>query len=209
MQDEAMAKVQTVSNEIDEPVNIGDRAIDNLKFIRETMERSTSFTAVPGYGGILMGTTALVAAYIANSQASLRDWLIVWLTEAVLAFFIGLLAMWQKSKLSNTSILSVPAKKLLMNSVPPMLCGVFITLVLYRFGHFEAMIPVWILCYGAAVVCGGAFSVKPVPLMGWCFLAIGVLAIWVPAGYGNTLMAASFGVLHIVFGFVIGRKFGG
>jgi hypothetical protein len=202
-------KIQTGKQATNEPINIGDRAIDNLQFIRETMERSAVFTSVPGYGGILMGATAVAAAYIANSQATVRDWLIVWLTEAVLAFFIGLLAMWQKTKLSKTSILSTPAKKLLMNALPPMLCGVFITLGLWRFGHFEAMIPVWILCYGAAVVCGGAFSVKPVPLMGWLFMAVGAAAFFLPAGFGNWMMALSFGALHIVFGFVIGRRFGG
>jgi len=207
-----MARTQVIRKEEiepNQPVNIGDRALDNLKFIRETMERSTVFTSVPGYGGILMGATAIVAAYIAHSQASIRDWLTVWLTEAVLAFFIGLLAMWQKTKISKTSMFSTPARKLVMNSLPPMLCGVFITLGLWRFGHFEAMIPVWILCYGAAVVCGGAFSVKAVPLMGWCFIALGAIAFFLPANTGQLMMGLSFGLLHIVFGLVIGRKFGG
>jgi hypothetical protein len=206
-----MARTQTIRKEeieTNEPFNIGDRAIDNLRFIRETMERSTVFTSVPGYGGILMGATAVVAAYIAGSQVS-RDWLTVWLTEAVLAFFIGLLAMWQKTKLSKTSMFSTPARKLVMNSLPPMLCGVFITLGLWRLGHFEMMIPVWIICYGAAVVCGGAFSVKAVPLMGWCFMTVGAITFFLPAGFGNSMMGLSFGVLHIVFGFIIGRKFGG
>ena len=208
-----MAQTQQIRKDeprLNEPVNIGDRAIDNLQFIRETMERSTVFTSVPGYGGILMGATAVVAAYIAFSQTPLsRDWLVVWLTEAVLAFFIGLLAMWQKTKLTKTSLFSTPARKLVMNSLPPMLCGVFITLGLWRFGHFEAMIPVWILCYGAAVVCGGAFSVKAVPLMGWCFIALGAIAFFLPVRLGDVMMGLSFGALHIVFGFIIGRKFGG
>jgi hypothetical protein len=93
-----MAKIQAIKkeeNEINMPVSIGDRAFDNLQFIRETMERSTHFTAVPGYGGILMGATAIGAAYIANGQAYLGNWLIVWIVEAFLAFAIGLLAMWQ------------------------------------------------------------------------------------------------------------------
>ncbi|MGI8883032.1 MAG: hypothetical protein ACR2IA_02150 [Pyrinomonadaceae bacterium] len=207
-----MAKIQAMRNqeiETNAPVSLGDRAFDNLQFIRETMERSTVFTSVPGYGGIFMGITAIVAAYIANNQPFVRDWLIVWLAEAFLAFTIGLFALWQKSKISKTSLLSAPAKKLLMNSLPPMLCGVFITLGLWRFGHFEAMVPTWILCYGAAVVCGGAFSVKVVPIMGWCFIALGAIAFFLPTGLGNSMMGLSFGVLHIVFGFIIGRKFGG
>ena len=207
-----MAKVQSIRKEqIDknQPVNIGERAIDNLQFIRETMERSTHFTAVPGYGGIFMGVTAIAAAVIANFQPLVRNWLIVWLAEASLAFAIGLFAMWQKSKITKISLLSAPAKKFAMSFLPPLLCGFLISLGLWRFGHFEMMIPVWILCYGAAVVCGGAFSVKAVPIMGWCFIALGTIAFILPAGYGNWMMALSFGALHIVFGIIIARKFGG
>ena len=207
-----MAKLNAVRKlETDErePVNIGERAFDNLQFIRETMEGSTVFTTVPGYGGMLMGATAIAAAFVAASQVKIKDWLIVWLCEAVLAFFIGLVTMWQKTKIAETSLLSAPAKKMIFSSLPPMLCGVFITLGLWRAGHFEVMIPVWILCYGAAVVCGGAFSVKAVPLMGWCFIALGAAAFGLPNSLGNLMMAASFGVLHIIFGIVIARKFGG
>src|SRR6185369_16097373 len=113
-----MAKLHAFKEEeiqINEPSSLGRRAIDNLEFIRETMERSTSFTAVPGYGGMLMGVTAIVAAYIANGQAYLRDWLVTWLIEAGLAFAIGLLAMWQKSKIAGTPLVSTPAKKFAMS----------------------------------------------------------------------------------------------
>lgn len=192
-----------------EPVNIGDRAIDNVRYIREMMERSTHFTAVPGYGGMLMGVTALVAAYIAAQQIYLRDWLIVWLMEAGLAFAIGLLAMWQKSKIAKASLLSAPARKFAFGFVPALLCGVVITLGLWRYGHFEMMAPVWMLLYGASVVTGGAFSVRVVPVMGWIFIAIGALAFALPASFGNILMGASFGVLHVVFGLIIARRYGG
>lgn len=206
-----MAKPRTIRKEeyADEPVSLGGRAIDNLQFIRETMERSTHFTAVPGYGAVLMGVTAVVAAYIANSQPTVRDWLIAWLGEAALAFAIGLLAMWQKSKLANTSLTSVPAKKFAMSFVPPLICAVVITIGLWRLGQFEAMIPVWILLYGASVVTGGAFSVRVVPVMGWCFIAIGAVAFFLPAGWGNVMMGLSFGLLNIIGGLIIARRYGG
>ncbi len=206
-----MAKQQTIRTErpADEPVNISDRALDNLKFIRETMERSTSFTAVPGIGGILMGVTALGAAYIASQQIYLRNWLIVWLTEAFLAAAIGLLAMWQKSKLADQSLFSTPARKFAFGSIPPLVCGIAITLGLWRYEHYEMLPGVWMLCYGAAVVNGGAFSVKAVPVMGWLFIAFGAAAFALPAGFGNYLMAASFGLLHMIFGAVIAKRFGG
>lgn len=207
-----MPKIEAIhkeKSEVNEPASIGDRAMDNLRFIRETMERSTHFTAVSGYGGILMGVTAVVAAYIAHQQPVLRDWLIVWLTEAGLAFAIGLLSMWQKSKIAGVPLITAPAKKFAFGFLPPLVCGVAITLGLWRFGYFEAMAPVWMLLYGAAVVTGGAFSVRVVPVMGWIFMAVGALAFALPAGYGNILMGASFGLLHIVFGAIIARRYGG
>ena len=207
-----MGKIEPILKEQQthrEPVSISDRAADNLKFIRETMERSTHFTAVPGYGGALMGVTAIAAAYIAAQQIYLRDWLLVWLTEAGLAFAIGLLAMWQKTKIAKSSLLSAPARKFAFGFVPPLAAGVAITLGLWKYEHYEVMAPVWMLLYGASVVTGGAFSVRIVPVMGWMFLLLGAITFALPAAYGNLLMGASFGLLHVVFGLIIGRRYGG
>src|SRR5207248_121379 len=115
----------------------------------------------------------VVAAYIANGQPVIKDWLFTWLVEAFLAFAIGLLAMWQKSRIVATPLFSTPAKKFALSFAPALIVGVVITLGLFRVGQFELMVPVWMVCYGAAVVCGGAFSVRVVPVMGWCFIALG------------------------------------
>jgi hypothetical protein len=192
-----------------EPPSLGGRAIDNLQYIRETMERSTSFTAVPGYGGMLMGATALATAFIANQQIYLRNWLLVWLTEAVLAFAIGLLAMWQKSKIAKTSLLSSPARKFATSFAPPVIVGAALTLGMWRFEHYELMAATWMMLYGTAVIGGGAYSVRAVPVMGWLFVAMGAITLALPKGFGDEMMAASFGLLHIVFGFIIARKYGG
>jgi len=191
------------------PINIGDRAIDNLRYIRETMERSTRFTAVPGLGGVLMGVTAVAAAYIAHQQAYLRNWLIVWATEAILAVAIGLLSMWQKSKTTDQSIASAPARKFALGFLPPLLCGFIASLGLWDLGRYELMPAFWMLFYGSAVVAGGAFSVRAVPIMGWLFIAFGAAAFAVPAELGDVMMAASFGGLHIIFGTMIAKYYGG
>ena len=193
----------------DEPVSLHDRAAENLKFIRDTMEGSSRFTAVPGYGGVLMGVTAVAAACIANQQIYLVDSLTAWLVEACLAFAIGLLAMWQKSKIAGQSLISTPARKFAMSFAPPLLAGVVIVLGLWRSGHYYEMAPVCMVSYGAAVACGGAFSVRVVPIMGWLFIVAGAAAFVIPANYSNLMMAASFGLLHIVFGTVIAKKYGG
>lgn len=204
-----MAEHNTAKRIDNEPIDLSDHAIDNLAFIRETMERSTSFTAVPGYGGMLMGVTAIVTAYIANGQDYLRNWLIVWVTEAFLAASIGLLAIWQKSKIGGQSLLSAPARKFALNFAPPIVVGVALTFGLWRFEHYGVMAAMWMLCYGAAVISGGAYSVKAVPVMGWCFIVLGAVTLTLPRGYGDEMMAASFGLLHIIFGAVIARKYGG
>jgi hypothetical protein len=173
------------------------------------MERSTHFTAVPGYGGMLMGVTALATTYIASQQAYSRDWLITWLVEACLAFSIGLLAMWQKSKLAQQSLFSIPAKKFAFGFTPPLAAAMVITLGLWRYEHYEVMAPVWMMLYGVSVVTGGAFSVRIVPVMGWLFILFGSVAFVLPAAYGNYLMGASFGLLHIVFGAMIAKRYGG
>ena len=207
-----MANVSPLRNEPvpqDEPVNIGDHAMDNVRFIREMMERSASFTAVPGYGGMLMGATAVAAAYVASMQVYLVNSLAVWLGEAALAFAIGLLAMWQKSKIGGQSLVSVPAKKFAFGFTPPLLAGVIIVLGVWSKGSYEVLAPICIVSYGVAVICGGAFSARVVPVMGWCFMAVGAAAFLLPSTYSNLMMGLSFGALHIIFGAIIARRYGG
>ncbi len=207
-----MAKIQALRKEMDEanaPVNIGERAMDNLQFIRETMERSSVFTSVPGYGGALMGVTAIGAAFIAHNQPLTSDWLIVWLVEAILAFLIGLFALWQKAKNSGVSLVSVPSKKFAFAFAPPIIAGIVLTTLFYYRGFYPFLPCVWLTLYGTAVVTGGAYSVKIVPIVGWIFIAIGTVAAFAPASAGNLLMALGFGVLHIVFGLIVARKYGG
>jgi hypothetical protein len=117
--------------------------------------------------------------------------------------------MWQKSKIADQSLVSIPAKKFAFGFIAPLVAAVAITLGLWRYEHYEIMAPVWMLLYGTAVVTGGAFSVRVVPFMGWFFMAAGALAFALPAVYGDYLMGASFGLLHIVFGAIIAKRYGG
>ncbi len=207
-----MAMMQPIPREEieeNEPPTLHGRAMDNLAFIRETMERVSSFTAIPGYGGALMGATAIGAAVIAHNQPSIRGWLITWLLEACLAFVIGIFAMWQKAKNSGASLNSAPARKFAYGFAPPIMAGVILTALLYFKGLFAFMPTVWLTLYGTAVVTGGAYSVRIVPIVGWIFVGLGLVSVFLPTSYGNFIMAIGFGALHVVFGLIVARRYGG
>src|SRR5215510_9260694 len=150
-------------------VSINEKAVENLKYIRETMERAGSFTAVPGWGGILMGVSALLTAFLTPKLPSRRSWVEAWIGEALLAICIGLFAIVQKSKAVKSPILYGPGRKFALSLLPPMFAGGILTVFLYRHGLYELMPGMWLLLYGVAVMTGGAFSVSVVPMMGLSF----------------------------------------
>lgn len=192
-----------------EPVEMHAHAIDNLRYIRKTMERAGSFTAVPGIGGMLMGSTALAAAWMASHQPKGFGWIAIWIGEAFVALLIGLAGAELKSRRAKLPLVSGPARKFVAGFAPAMLAGALLTAVLFRAGHPEFLPGVWMLLYGAAVVSGGGASVRIVPLMGACFMAAGAAALWWPQLSGDAFLASAFGGLHIVFGTVIAVKYGG
>lgn len=184
------------------------QAMDNLRYIRQTMEHAASFTAVPGWGTALIGLTALTAA-AAAAQAEGAAWLGIWVGEAILALAIGLVAMRLKSRAAGAPLLAGNGRRFLMSFSLPMVAGAILTLALQRAGATHLLPGTWLLLYGTAFAIGGAFSVKVVPVMGACFMALGIAALFAPAALGNAFMAAGYGVLHLVFGVIIARRHGG
>jgi hypothetical protein len=180
-----------------------------LRFIRETMERSASFTAASGWGQMVIGLTAVVAAWVASHQASAASWTGVWLGEAALALAIAVAAMQIKARFAGLPLTSGPGRKFAVSFLPPLAVGAVLTLVFYRAGLASALPGMWLLLYGTGVVTGGAFSVSILPVMGLCFMLAGLAAFLTPSSWGNWWMAACFGGLHLIFGPWIARKHGG
>ncbi|HTR38144.1 MAG TPA: hypothetical protein VMH80_19680 [Bryobacteraceae bacterium] len=204
-----MATVQPIRAARREPVSLQNHAMDNLQFIRDTMERAGSFTAVPGWGGFAMGVSALVAAGIASRQSSIDAWLLVWLVEGVFAIALGAFTMKRKADSAQIPLLSAPARKFVLSFAPPLVVGALLTLILLRAGLTSAIPGTWLLLYGSGVVTGGAFSVRVVPVMGLCFMLIGAIALFCPLTWGTAFLGAGFGGLHVIFGIIIARRFGG
>lgn len=192
-----------------EPPALHARAMDNLAFIRDTMEAAGSFTAVSGWGMVAVGIIATVAAMIASAQHSVLQSLYVWLVAAALAPAVLLWAIVRKARRARMPLLSGPGRKFVLSFSPPMLVGALLTIVLYRAGVVETIPGMWLLLYGTAVVAGGAFSVKIVPVMGICFMVAGTVAVFAPPAWNDWIMAVAFGGLHIAFGIPIARRHGG
>jgi hypothetical protein len=198
------------------PRPLHDRALDNLQFIRSTMERAGSFTAVPGWGMVVLGVTALAASAIAGSLpvapvygAPHGRWLWVWMFEALLGAGIGTAALLYKALRAGDTIIHGPARRFGLSVLPPFIVGALLTYVLWQAKQLALLPALWLLCYGTGVVTGGAFSLRVVPVMGLCFMLLGAVALFTPPALHVWLLAAGFGGLHIAFGLIIARRYGG
>lgn len=204
-----MGSIRLVTPEKEEPPALHQRAMDNLQYIRETMERATAFTGISGWGQVAIGVTAFATSLIASQQKTFQGWLAVWCAEAVVALLIAGWSMDRKARAAKMPLLTGPGRKVAFSLSPPLFAGALMTVVLYRAGLTDAIPGLWLLLYGTGVVTGGMFSVSVVPLMGLCFMTLGAAAFLAPPGFANWFMAAGFGALHIVFGVIIARRYGG
>lgn len=189
---------------------IHDHALHSIRTIREAMERSTAFTSIPGWGGCAIGATAIVTSFLAsNFVLQPRLWVMAWLADAAVSVTIAAAMMYAKARRANVSLTAGPARRFFISYSAPLLGAALITLALVRASMFTPLPAIWLLLYGASFISSGSFSIRVVPIMGLCFMLLGLGACFVPLSIGNILMGAGFGVFHIVFGLIIARSYGG
>lgn len=195
--------------ESSQPVALGDRAVDDIRFIRRTMERGPAFTAVPGWGGVGMGAAGLAAAVVGATRPTETGWLGAWLTAAAVAVAIGAWSMRRKARSAGLRFVSGSGRKFVLGFLPPAVAGVLLTIGLWQAGSVGLIPGAWLLLYGAAVATAGSFSVRVVPVMGACFMALGAVALLGPETWHDALLGTGFGALHVLFGLHIARNHGG
>ena len=189
--------------------HLRSHAAGNIRFIRDTMERASSFTAIPGWGGVAMGVTALLASALSLHARTREQWLGIWLAEAFVAIAIGVWAMARKARRTRTDLFSGPARRFLLTLTAPLGAGAVLTLALERAGLVTLLPGIWLLLYGTAVLTAGSMSVRIVLVMGALFMLLGAAALSSPANWGTAYLAAGFGGLQIGFGIAIARRHGG
>ncbi|MGH7616272.1 MAG: hypothetical protein ACREPM_03515 [Gemmatimonadaceae bacterium] len=192
-----------------DPPEMQARAMDNLRYIRGVMEAAATFTAVSGWGQVVIGLTAIGAALVASRQTSPGVWVAVWLAECGIAAGISVASLAIKTHLANVPLVSGPIRKLILSFSPAIIVGALFTGALVVRGAFVFLPGAWMLLYGAAVVSGGTYSVRSVPVMGAAFMLVGAVALFAPPAWTTALMIAAFGGLHIGFGVWIARRHGG
>jgi len=191
------------------PAELHSHAMANLRFIRDTMESAGSFTAVPGWGGVGMGLLGLLAWGTAARATTPERFLAIWIGVSLVALVLGSWAMLRKARSAGVRVSRGAGRRFLLSLSPPLIAAAVLTAVLYRAGATDAIPGMWLLLYGTGVVTGGTFSVRAVPLMGLCFIVLGVATLFAPPGWANAMLALGFGGLQIVFGAIIARRYGG
>jgi hypothetical protein len=192
-----------------EPAPMREHALSNLRYIREAMERASAFTSIPGWGGVAVGITAIIASILAAREGLSRTWMLIWLSEAVIAALIAGITMIRKAARSDVSFRGAPARRFFISYFAPIAAGAVLTILLARHGFHAALPAMWLLLYGASFISSGAYSIPVVPVMGVCFMLLGIAACFVPFAAANALLGIGFGGLHVVFGWIIATRYGG
>jgi len=208
--------LSTVAFQMSEPIRnkpksvaMHTHAMDNLRFIRSAMESSASFTSVPGLGGVVVGLTGLLAGVLAGLPALASHWLTIWVVAAIVALVQGGLFMTKKARGQGVRLSRGVARRFFFSVTPPLVAACVLTVILHGTSVAGVIPGLWLFLYGSGVISGGTYSVRPVPIMGVCFMVLGLVALLAPESWANGLLTLGFGGLHIVFGTIIARRYGG
>ena len=190
------------------PPALHERALADLRFIRQTMEGAAAFTTLSGAALVAIGLSALAAWALAGSTPG-PAWLRVWIAEAGLALLVGVLSTLWKAHVAQLPILAGPLRKFALALAAPLLVGVVLTTTLARAELYAVLPATWLMLYGTGLLAGGAFSIRLVPIMGACFLGLGVATALAPPALGSAALPLGFGGLHVAFGALVARGHGG
>jgi len=189
-------------------VAIDSHALGTLNYIRASIDAAGAF-AVPGTAGIAMGAVGLAAAGVASIPALAPHWLIIWLAAATVAAALGVVLVARHRSGVGLPLYRGPARRFVLCLCPALLAGGVLTLVLCQANEAQLLPGVWLLLYGCAVLSATLVTapamMRLIGTMGALFVMCAVAAFEVAPHWHNMILGGGFGLLHLVFGFLIGR----
>jgi hypothetical protein len=196
--------------------------LEALQDIRKMMERSSRFISLSGWSGVSAGICALIGAWVARQKISdyyneysgpescpacLKNELIIIASVVfVAAFASASFFTWMKSKRDGVAIWGPAARRLLWNTLLPMIAGGFVILRLMELKQYDLIPSLSIIFYGLALVNGSKFTMGEVRYLGYCQIITGLIGLWLVRS-GLYVWAFGFGVLHIVYGIAMWWKY--
>lgn len=190
------------------PISIETRALGTLAYIKRSIESSGSM-AVPGTAGVVMGCIGMLAAIAASTPHWAAHWAAIWMLGGATAFVSGGALMAREAAQSGHARYLGPVRKFLLCLCPALFAGAVLTGVLWRAGLTSLLPGTWLLLYGCAVLSAStvtiASTMRLIGIMGALFVVLGCCAFVSPPKLHTALLGVGFGVLHIVFGLLVGR----
>jgi len=192
----------------DNTVAIDSHALGTPNYIRASIEAAGAF-AVPGIAGIAMGLVGAGATVVASVPPFAAHWLQVWVLAAVAASAIGVVLV-ARQPARGFILYRGPARKFVLSLCPALFAGVVLTTVFWQAGLISLIPGMWLLLYGCAVLSASlmtsAAMVRLIVLMGALFVVYGTIVFQLPLRWHNYTLGFGFGVLHLLFGILIGRN---
>ncbi len=187
-------------------VAIDSHALGTLNYIRASIESASAF-AVPGIAGIAMGVVGVIATLAAALPGLTAYWLEIWLAAAIAGSALGVVLIARQP--ARGLLYRGPARKFVLSLCPALLAGAVLTGVFWQ-ESLTSLIPgMWLLLYGCAVLSASmmtsAAMMRLIVLMGALFVVYGLVAFMLPPHWHNYTLGLGFGVLHLLFGILIGR----
>jgi hypothetical protein len=192
-----------------EPTPIDSGAVENLRYIRSTIEAAHTFTTVSGKGCIAMGLTGLGAVGLESMPRLAPFWLQIWLGAAIVACGVALAFMQRKARAQGLSLRTAVARRFFLTLTPAFLVGGILTAALVGDVGRNVITGVWLSLYGSGIAACGLFAIPAVLFAGIGFMAFGTAALWLPAEWAPAILAVAFGGIHIALGVIIARNHGG
>ncbi|MEE4215467.1 MAG: hypothetical protein V2I34_10375 [Bacteroidales bacterium] len=190
---------------------------EDLKTIRKIMEESSRFLSLSGLSGVFAGIFALAGSAIAflsfrNNELSGVSGLDLVLFFDALAVLVatlvtGVYLSYRKAARTGTRIWSVTVRRMLLNLLIPLIAGAVFILFFYLHRDYNYIMPSMLIFYGLSLVSAGKFTFGEIHYLGMLEVLTGLLALVFPS-IALFLWAFGFGVLHILYGLIMHKKYG-